>query len=524
MSWLDDPLLLLKDFSLIPSQDDSNHEKLNSLTRLTIVVYIIMIVFKYKNKNEFFINSLIIIYLLYLFTCKKPKEKFTQMDSAPVYKYPLIAQHKLSDEKMKLQPVIIPRAHDREVWSFPSYKHSAINYKNAGYDLMNEFTEVPDKIDYKERDYRQGSYTDFNFKPYGDIADIKRLPLNKAVGNQPYTPPETTPVNIDGSMAISSVTDINKKVPKGVGSLSGLGKEIIHEPFGELGNMNVKAYSDVGAYGMSDATNKRLKPNLGGYYQVIPEENDSVNDLPKLPPQDLLIPKTTTSLYGPGMVVNNERMKYMENIEPNKYSYSDVAYPINNNLGISFTPSIPPLVLDQVATSDGMHPLYHRIDPQLIRAEGLPEERKNELPYRNDWSAKYSGFDASPGTVNFEDIYDPRFNGYGDGTRSYFDANGQVNYYYSDIDAYRNPNFGLRTKVDFIDYTDPMGRVIPEYHRNVGINDVKQSVEQQWDADQTYFREGLQERLMRKRNSELWQLRARPFSKGQSTMSFKSAR
>lgn len=512
MSWLDDPINLFRDFSVIPDKNDTNEDKINTLTRLLMVVYIIMSVLKYKKKNEFFINTLLIILLLYLFSSKKPKEKFAQMDSAPVYRYPLIAQNKLSSEKMKLQPVIIPRAHDREVWSFPSYKHSAVNYKNAGYDLMNEFAELPDKINYKERDYRQGSYTDFNFKPYGDIADVKKLPSNSAVGNE-YKPPNTTPVNItDGKVAISS---LKEGTPQ---------REVILEPFGEVGNMNVRTYADVGAYGMSDATNKRLQPNVGGYYQVIPEENDSVNDLPNLPPQDLLIPKTTTSLYGPGMVVNNERMKYLENIEPNKYSYSDVAYPINNNLGISFTPAIPPVVLDQVATNDGMHPLYHRIDPQLIRAEGLPEERKNELPYRNDWSAKYSGFDAAPGTVNFEDIYDPRFNGYGDGTRSYFDANGQVNYYYSDIDAYRNPNFGLRSKVDFIDYTDPMGRVIPEYHRNVGINDVKQAVEQQWDADQTYFREGLQERMMRKRNSELWQLRARPMSKGQSTMSFTSAR
>jgi hypothetical protein len=233
-----------------------------------------------------------------------------------------------------------------------------------------------------------------------------------------------------------------------------------------------------------------------------------------LPPKNLMINKTPISMYGPGMVNVPERTKYTQNIQPNIYSFSDTAEPINANMGISYNPDLPPRVVDQVAMNDGSYPLYHRIDPQLVREGGIPKGRLEEMPRRTQWSAKYNTYDTIDGSVNFEDIYDPRFTGYGDEYRSYVDINlGNVQYYYSDIDAYRDPNFGTRSKVDFIDFVDPMGRIKPEYSRQVGLNDVKENVQSQYDADSIYFREDLMERLMRKRNQELWQLRAAPLRK-----------
>jgi hypothetical protein len=249
----------------------------------------------------------------------------------------------------------------------------------------------------------------------------------------------------------------------------------------------------------------RMKNRAAHMYTTNPDD---------LPPQNLLINKTPISMYGPGMVNVPERTKYTQNIQPNIYSFSDTAEPINANMGISYNPDLPPRVVDQVAMYDGSYPLYNRIDPQLVREGGIPKGRLEEMPRRTQWSAKYNTYDTIDGSVNFEDIYDPRFTGYGDEYRSYVDINlGNVQYYYSDIDAYRDPNFGTRSKVDFIDFVDPMGRVKPEYSRDVGLNDVKSTVQNQYDADSIYFREDLMERLMRKRNQELWQLRAAPLRK-----------
>jgi hypothetical protein len=109
--------------------------------------------------------------------------------------------------------------------------------------------------------------------------------------------------------------------------------------------------------------------------------------------------------------------------------------------------------MDQIVDTQRAYPLITRIDPQLIRDDGTPGQIAMN-PVRTDWSAKYSDYEAPAGSINFEDIYDPRFNSYGDGERAYSDINtGQVRYYYSDVDAYRMPNFIQRSNVDFVDFT-----------------------------------------------------------------------
>ena len=120
---------------------------------------------------------------------------------------------------------------------------------------------------------------------------------------------------------------------------------------------------------------------------------------------------------------------FLQNIQPNIYSYSVETTPINALAsGISYTPQIPPRFRDQVYNNHDRltYPIYTRIDPQLIRDQGVPA-RLLEQPVRGDWSAQYSSWEAAPGSINYEDIYDGRFTGYGDPYRSYSDVNlGQV--------------------------------------------------------------------------------------------------
>ena len=60
------------------------------------------------------------------------------MDTPPVYKYPLLQTSK-SMEKLSPTPIIYPRSHDGDVWSFPSYKHSATNNNRMGFNLTDEY-------------------------------------------------------------------------------------------------------------------------------------------------------------------------------------------------------------------------------------------------------------------------------------------------------------------------------------------------------------------------------------------------
>jgi hypothetical protein len=474
-SWIDNPLSLLDDCVFVPETGMTRDEKTNAITRLLLLVVLVLYLLRYKHSGVVLISGLLIILILYFSNIKEYYGEI-QMDAPIPYKNRLLSQNAKAQEKMSLQPIIAPRSHDREVWSYPSYRHSAVNYNNGMYDISEQYEPVPQTEDYKEYDPRLQTYTGFGFDKLSDWCKT----------NPQSAPQNTTPVSREGFVNPAIQTSLAMQASR-------------------------------------DAFTKAVSRERFSSENTHPASIPSTQTTALYPDGSLLIPKTATSIYALDSEMNRDRYKYMENVQPETLTYSDVSYPINSNIGISYTPQQPPLVLDQVAMNDASYPLFHRIDPQLVRDQNLSEDRLSELPRRTTWSSKYSGLEAGPGTVNFEDIYDPRFNGYGDPYRSYGDVNlGQVQYYYSDLDAYRYPNFGIRSKVDFIDFVDPMGKVLPEYTRQVGLDDVRKEVHNQYTADSVYFREDLQERLMRKRNRELWQLRAMPQRKTATSGSFTS--
>lgn len=245
-----------------------------------------------------------------------------------------------------------------------------------------------------------------------------------------------------------------------------------------------------------------------------------VND--RVPPgQNVQVTPVTDQLFqqSPSYVFTDDYFKqpatklYLQNIQPGLYSYAVDQTPINSNVGITYNPQRAPKILDQITDSNLAYPLYTRIDPQLVRTDGTPGQLARN-PTRTNWSAEYSNWKAAPGTINFEDIYDPRFTSYGDPYRSYSDVNlGQVQYYYSDVDAYRRPNFISRTNVDYVDFRNPNGQIWPYYNRTASVDDVRTQVENQYDADAIFHREDMMESLMSKRNRETWQLRYAPLQK-----------
>lgn len=252
------------------------------------------------------------------------------------------------------------------------------------------------------------------------------------------------------------------------------------------------------------------------YYSTIDEDEDGIDDESYNNPEQLqygLPSNLAVSDYEQDeRFADDNRELHTQSIQPNIFSRHQVIEPINANMGISFNPQF-----QYVDAEGGGKPGiwgYSRIDPQLIR-DGQNPLREMENPDRNRWTQKHSAWEAESGTVKQSDIYDPRHTGYGDPNRSYLDANtGQIRYYYSDIDAYRRPNFVIRSDVDHMDFQDPMGAVKPEYHRKVLSEHSRELTENQWMRDTLQHRENIMESLMRKRNQEMWQLRAAPISRG----------
>jgi hypothetical protein len=262
----------------------------------------------------------------------------------------------------------------------------------------------------------------------------------------------------------------------------------------------------------------RMVPNPQ-YYDVMnrvpPGQNVQVT-----PNTDQLLQASPTYIYTDKYFEQPKTKLFLQDIQPKLYSYAVEQVPINSNIGITYAPQRPPKILDQTVDNASAYPLYTRIDPQLIRTEGTPGQLERN-PTRTNWSSEYSNWQAAPGTVNFEDIYDPRFNSYGDPYRSYYNVNlGQVQYYYSDTDAYRRPNFITRSNVDFIEFTNPNGQVWPYYNRTASIDDVRAQVENQHTADELSFRQDMMESLMAKANREAWQLREAPLRRNANPQGF----
>lgn len=591
--WIDNIESLFSSFDIFPNKKNSKEENFNNVSRLLIILFLIFYFIQnskdIKNKKHIeviiiFIISMLILIVFYFNSTKKEYFKelnnlsyinnnnnilnnTKEMDTAPVYKYPLLQTSKAM-EKLNPTPIIYPRSHDGDVWSFPSYKHSATNNNTSGFVLTDEYEPLNyiDEFDPRVNTYRN-DFGLLNLNQYcnkqngnliqtNEINEAKLVKQNEIIDQNKQTPINNIQDNnsttlLDLQKQNLPVTYLKERYGKTAqpvdwrvkidnpnrSPISTLQERYNYQDLPQnknfLNYIPLKSNDDMSlkTQEITLANNQQVVgflPNdlieqnvFREQRQVMEDSNLKKNsthiynfDSNALPPNNLMINKTPISMYGPGMVNVPERTKYTQNIQPNVYSFSDTAEPINANIGISYNPDLPPRVVDQVAMYDGSYPLYHRIDPQLIREGGIPKGRLEEMPRRTQWSAKYNTYDTIDGSVNFEDIYDPRFTGYGDEYRSYVDINlGNVQYYYSDIDAYRDPNFGTRSKVDFIDFVDPMGRIKPEYSRQVGLNDVKENVQNQYDADSIYFREDMMERLMRKRNQELWQLRAAPLRK-----------
>lgn len=170
-------------------------------------------------------------------------------------------------------------------------------------------------------------------------------------------------------------------------------------------------------------------------------------------------------------------------IQPGVYERSDFSEPINSLIGIT---------------------QQKQFDPKRIDIDRCGITYSSQLPdiTVNDDPVIQSEFD----------VYDPRFTGYGPTDRGYTNPTSDTpSYFYDDINSVTMPNFLARSKVDIYPWAVQYGSGINGTKDNVVYGDgYRQMAEGAYLDDTIKFRTELQERLMRKRNSEMWQLRVAP--------------
>jgi hypothetical protein len=179
-----------------------------------------------------------------------------------------------------------------------------------------------------------------------------------------------------------------------------------------------------------------------------------------------------------------------QTIQPGVYFKNEVMEPVSTNIGITET--------------------KRGINPQT-------EIKDNGDIYYNEYNnnARFKKMEQPP--VGPQDIYDPRFTGYGTSYRSYFDDFiGQPKFYYDDIDAMRMPNYLVRSKIDHLEFADQYGPMADNYEND--SENMREMVNQSFLDNAISFRTDLQERLMRKRNSEMAYIRQFPKQTGGQRM------
>ena len=173
-------------------------------------------------------------------------------------------------------------------------------------------------------------------------------------------------------------------------------------------------------------------------------------------------------------------------IQPGVYSYNDENEPISSNIGISCTKQFSPMGI-----------LIDGGNVSMIQSKKLPIP---EVTYTENLGAST--------------VYDPRFTGYSSSDRSYIDKlTGQPRFYYDDVDAIRRPNYLIRSNIDHIESAEHYGPMKPNRDILSNHQDIRRTVQEQFLDDTLLQRTELQERLMRKRNAEMWQLRQAPLSR-----------
>ena len=170
-----------------------------------------------------------------------------------------------------------------------------------------------------------------------------------------------------------------------------------------------------------------------------------------------------------------------QTLQPGVFQKSYVGEPIQSNIGISYLQEFLPTSIQQ--TSDDI----------------------KYTQYPND-SGLSDIIEKRPVSQNIFNIYDPRFTGYGTGYRSYVDKMDRPQFFYDDINSITMPNYIVRSKVDSFPWADSYGNEM------LPTDNFKSLANNAFTDSTILFRTEMQERLMRKRNAELWQRRAFPIS------------
>jgi hypothetical protein len=471
--WVENISNLLCSYTLIPMTGMTLAEQMNSLSRLVIFIFMILLTTGFQSSLLFLLLSLLFIIILY-YIQKNRMERFDVEHYTPID----------NTHVNNLSQTPIDNTHVNNL------SQTRVNYLNNSQEMYDD-----NKLGVSRKIYDDNSVNLDNIS--GRTSDPNWMsPNQKMVGPaNPKTniPPVIVPPAADPSFwrgtNLTSSLKINQQ-----------GNTDLYRS-GYLISDNDKLTEE---YRQKDR-NKYNGANVNKKHDHDEDTYTGIGDIETswgYNKDQLNYAGLPSNLAASGFSRNPSMKQYNDNlftqtIQPGLYTRSEIVEPINSNIGVSFTQQLPP------ASS--------RIDPAtgaLLRTEHDPRIVK---PYLKNTSAY---------TVNEGDIYDPRFTGYGTSYRSYNDdALGQTRFYYDDINAIRMPNYISRSNIDTQPFADSYGPIQKGFEKGNPYTDKIHSLaENAFLEGAIQHRTELSERLMRKVNSEQWQRRAAPINRNGGRM------
>ena len=523
--WLEDPTILFKQYTFVPNSMMNTEERMNTITRLIIFIFLIMLLLGYKYALLFLLLSIIFIIILYYLQKKEMSvEPFKYIQQSEDLYEKSLKEYKQNRYTVEKFPSYY--ANERVISSeiIPNQSYQSKNQNLVG--TANPKTLVAPVVAPPSYDWKYWKANDFIVP---SIINEKRT--QDFYGSGYYTSDEpnvypTVEPNVDPNVYPTVEPTVENY------KLSSLNRnEKIEKIYPQLRQQSDSPYYE----------NEYVKPydpvdTMGYYNGKYPTEINNGNDLgsSNVVPKDFLrkknkkeddttlYKKTDGTLKYPGdinkscsydstnldynlpsnfMAGNCERNNNVKDINneiftrtitPGVYYKTQIIEPLNSNIGISFDQQRP---TRYKSVDESGNITYTAMDPSLY--EPIQQIDKNDY-----------------GTAPYE-VYDPRKNGYGSSDREYqHDLTGQPRFYYDDVNAARRPNYITRTNIDHLLKADSYG-IVQDRNDIMSRNCNSRKIAEEGLLDNILdHRTDLMTRLMRKKNSEMWQQRLAPIHKG----------
>lgn len=451
---------IVDDWTLIPNSKMTKNQKLNCLIRLSVLIFVLLEFFNYKYSIHFLFIILLIILVLYFKSSEEPfdmNSNFTGNSRAlQRWNKPVNTDNMYASSKPQL------------------YSHSA--YTDTNTDYLN-----------------------FNTQEDGN-------------GSANIDTTTNTNTNTNGTSMNSSNSNSNTNSKATVTGYETTPIELIDA------QSYAQNYCKNANTNSNSNTNSTSDPKLqSGSSQTQP----NLQSIKVSPVTDLLLgsvrgrPVTFDQLQQ-----DPDSRRYLQEIQPGLFTYSTQIDPVNSNIGITQTNSIPNRRQMNMVTSSG-----EDYKPIFVRDSAFADDGRGDLDEYEETKFSQSRQHRFTTTDPFYNesapVLSSNYTSYGKPYTSFYDIDsGTTKFAYvkdDSGDSYNHPVYLGKSNVDFIDYIDVNGRKNEIVENEMSLEDVKKTVENQFYTDTTYFRNDLMERQMAANNRIAWQQKAYPLSSQANT-------